>query len=78
LVGEKPLEITSAPPNLSLLERDNMKTYNTKLDEYGYPVDLYSFLCDTHLMSSGTKGEAVIWMKIWNCIARIFNFLNGN
>ena len=50
-----------------------MKIYNTKLDKYGYPVDIYVFLCDTKFMSSGIKEEAILVMKIWNFIGKIVN-----
>jgi len=59
---------------LSLVDVGNfMKIYNTKLDKYGYPVDIYVFLCDTKFMSSGIKEEAILVMKIWNFIGKIVN-----
>ena len=52
-----------------------MKIYSTKLDNFGYPIDNYRFLCDTRLLFSGTKLELKLTMKLWNFIARIVNLV---
>jgi hypothetical protein len=52
-----------------------MKIYNINLDEYGWPIEFYRFLCDGHGSHSGWKWSALLEMKLWNFIARIINWI---
>ena len=49
-----------------------MKVYNTKLDIYGWATESSDFIRDKRI-PSGTKGEVLLEMKLWNFIARIVN-----
>jgi len=52
-----------------------MKIYDTTKDEYGLVRGNYEYLCDRGVSRSGTKGELLFEMRVWNFIARIVNKL---
>jgi hypothetical protein len=50
-----------------------MKIYNTKKDKYGWPTDSSEYIRNMCIYS-GTKGEIVFEMAVWNFVAKIVNY----